>query len=291
MKHLLIILISILLLSSFLTSCKKKETLYKWQTSSGSEWKTIRGKNNNLQYKGEVKREYIIFGDYIFDGLGSLTHPDGRKYVGEWKDGRKNGQGTETETWSVDGDKYEGEFKDGKRHGQGTYTSSYVGKYEGEYKEGEFHGQGKRTYLNGEKYEGEWKNGKRWEGKQLNKNGKITEIYFLGRKGKYYEPSSVNNSPLPDWLFYFMTSSFLPPELYVEDLRPFLSILSYNLTNWVRKFDFKKKDNWNRHTWLDFTFFQWCFTILFLLPIIFILRIIFIEKFKVLKSNKDKEGS
>ena len=44
--------------------------------------------NDNLQYKGEVKREYIIFGDYIFDGLGSLTHPDGRKYVGKFKDGK-----------------------------------------------------------------------------------------------------------------------------------------------------------------------------------------------------------
>ena len=64
--------------------------------------------NDNLQYKGEVKREYIIFGDYIFDGLGSLTHPDGRKYVGEFKDGKKNGQGTYT--WS-DGDKEVGKWK------------------------------------------------------------------------------------------------------------------------------------------------------------------------------------
>jgi hypothetical protein len=49
-KHLLIIL-SILLLSSFVTSCdKKEETLYRWKTSSGWEWKTIGDKNNNGQY-------------------------------------------------------------------------------------------------------------------------------------------------------------------------------------------------------------------------------------------------
>ena len=86
MKHLLIIL-SILLLSSFLTSCEKKEeTLYQWETSSGWEWKKMGDINNNPKYKGEVKREYIIFGDYIIEGLGSMTFPNGFKYVGEYKD-------------------------------------------------------------------------------------------------------------------------------------------------------------------------------------------------------------
>ena len=41
----------------------------------------------------------------------------GDKYVGEWKDGNKHGQGTYT---YADGDKYVGELKDGKRHGRGT---------------------------------------------------------------------------------------------------------------------------------------------------------------------------
>ena len=40
-------------------------------------------KNNNIYYQGEVKREYILFGDYILEGLGSKTFPDGDKYVGE----------------------------------------------------------------------------------------------------------------------------------------------------------------------------------------------------------------
>jgi hypothetical protein len=111
MKNILFIL-SLLLLSSLLTSCEKKEKiLYGWKTSSGWEWKTMGDKNNNPQYKGEVKREYILFGDYILEGLGSLTSTDGEMYVGEWKDGEYNGQGTYT--WS-DGDKYVGEYKDGK---------------------------------------------------------------------------------------------------------------------------------------------------------------------------------
>jgi len=41
---------------------------------------------------------------------GTVTHSDGDKYVGEFKDGTSNGQGTYT---FANGDKYVGEFKDG----------------------------------------------------------------------------------------------------------------------------------------------------------------------------------
>jgi len=41
------------------------------------------------------------------------------KYIGEYKDGIPNGQGTLT---SPDGDKYVGEFKDGEYSGHGTMT-------------------------------------------------------------------------------------------------------------------------------------------------------------------------
>ena len=55
-------------------------------------------------------------------------------YVGEFKDGLKNGHGTFT---SLDGDKYEGEWVNGKRNGQGTLIlplgklgwSNYVGEF------------------------------------------------------------------------------------------------------------------------------------------------------------------
>ena len=47
------------------------------------------------------------------------TYAEGDKYVGEWKNGKKNGQGTKT---SAEGYKYVGEFKDGFCNGQGTMT-------------------------------------------------------------------------------------------------------------------------------------------------------------------------
>ena len=78
----------------------------------------------------------------------------GDKYVGEWKDEKQNGQGTYT--WA-NGDKYVGEYKGGKRHGQGTYTFPDGEKYVGEYKGGKRHGHGTYTYASGNKYIGEWK--------------------------------------------------------------------------------------------------------------------------------------
>ena len=200
-KHLLFI--SILIFSSFLTSCEKKEeTLYKWETSSGSEWKTMGDENDNLQYKGEVKREYIIFGDYIFDGLGSLTHPDGRKYVGKFKDGKFDGQGTFTLSNGVkyvgkwkddkrngqgtftysDGVKYVGEWKDDKRNGQGIFTYSDGGKYVGEFKDGKKHGQGTDTSPDGTKSVGEFKEGRKWNVTQTDKEGKVIGKWVNGVK-------------------------------------------------------------------------------------------------------------
>ena len=183
MKHLFIIL-SILLLSSFLISCdKKEETLYQWETSSGYEWKTIGDKKNNPQYKGEVKREYIIFGDYIREGVGSLTYSDGDKYEGKWKDGQKHGQGTFTLS---DGRKYVGEYKDGIPNGQGTHTfgkGDFEGdKYEGEYKDGKPNGQGTYTSSNGEKYEWEWKDEKPWNGTYYDKDGNIKGKFVNGKE-------------------------------------------------------------------------------------------------------------
>jgi len=139
-RHILIIL-SILLLSSFLTSCEEK------------------------------------------NGPGTETYEDGSSYVGVFKDGERNGQGTYTYgkgEW--EGDKYVGDWKDGKRTGQGTYTWSNGNKYIGEYKDGKPNGQGTLTYPDGTKYVGEWKNGKEWNITLYEKNGNIIGRFVDGVK-------------------------------------------------------------------------------------------------------------
>ena len=174
MKH--ILLISILIFSSFLVSCEKKSrVLYLWETPSGGVWKSIGDDDTQLKYNGEIKHgkpdgvgvmEHPVIGNYVGEfkdgkrnGQGTETFPLVSKFVGEWKDGEKHGQGTET--WS-DGRKYEGVFYYGKKHGQATYTLPNGQKSVEEWRLGRHHGQGTYTLPNGQKYEGGRKYGKYW---------------------------------------------------------------------------------------------------------------------------------
>ena len=111
--------------------------------------------NNGDKYVGEWKDDKKNGqGAYTF---GNQSQWAGDKYVGEWKDDEMNGQGTAT---FADGDKYVGEWKDGKNHGQGTYTHADGARYVGEYKDGKLHGQGTYTFADGEQWEGYYLNDK-----------------------------------------------------------------------------------------------------------------------------------
>src|SRR5450830_1498301 len=81
--------------------------------------------------------------------VGELTFPNGRNYIGEFKYGVLNGQGTST---LPSGEKYVGEWRDGKSHGQGTFTFSNGTKYVGEWRDGKRHGQGTLTSPDGLRY-------------------------------------------------------------------------------------------------------------------------------------------
>ena len=155
MRHIFIIIISILLFSYLLVSCQKEEdVLYRWDDGKkGFEWKTFGDADTQPKYKGEISNGKP-------NGTGTSTYPNGRKYVGDWKDGKLNGRGTLT---LPNGEKYVGDWKGNRRHGQGTLLSPDGKKYEGEWKDDKKHGQGTETYPNGSKYVGEFKNGKRWK--------------------------------------------------------------------------------------------------------------------------------
>ena len=72
------------------------------------------------------------------EGRGVETWADGRRYEGDFKNGKKDGEGTFE--WP-NGNKYVGSWKNGKQHGIGVWISSEEG------------GMTKR--------QGEWVNGKR----------------------------------------------------------------------------------------------------------------------------------
>ena len=117
-------------------------------------------------------RHYVgEFRDGLYHGHGTATLPDGETYVGNLRSGKRDGQGTATYT---DGRKFVGEWKDDKAHGTGTATYADGRKYVGEFKQGRRDGQGTLTYPDGRKYVGAWKNDRY--------NGQGTESYPNGAK-------------------------------------------------------------------------------------------------------------
>ena len=124
MKHVLIILISFLLLSSpVIGDNHKGETLYGWGECCDYKWMGFGDKETHPKYQGQVK-------DGKPNGLGVLIYPkSGSKYVGSWEDGKENGQGTYTLS---NGDKYVGSWKksevwNGKYYDKnGNFVRRYV---------------------------------------------------------------------------------------------------------------------------------------------------------------------
>jgi hypothetical protein len=191
MKHLLIILISIFLLSSTVIG-QETGVLYLYESSSGFVLKSFGDGKVQPKYKGEISNGKP-------NGFGVLTYPYGEKsVVGVWKNGKewytkltkkdgtligkfengewivswgvlymgyRNGKvGYYTEKWegvvskgNQDVAKYEGDIRNGKPNGQGTHTFPDGRKYVGESKNGQWDGQGTITYPDGRKYVGEFK--------------------------------------------------------------------------------------------------------------------------------------
>jgi hypothetical protein len=85
-----------------------------------------------------------------------MTYQDGRKYVGEFKNGKKDGQGKYA---YPDGDEYVGGWKDDKKHGQGT-----------------------DIFVDGSKGIGEFREGRPWNITHRDKNGNIIVKFVNGKE-------------------------------------------------------------------------------------------------------------
>ena len=84
------------------------------------------------------------------------NYPNGDVYVGEFRDGLRNGRGTYTH---ANGAVYVGEFRDGYLNGQGTLTFPDGDVYVGEFRDGQRNGQGAYTFADGRVDNGIWNNG------------------------------------------------------------------------------------------------------------------------------------
>ena len=166
---------------------------------------------------GEAKQRSELADGYIADALARRRRPgnrnrlpfsskgtytygnradhEGNKYVGEWKEGKRHGQGTEIINYYLTSDlmgymtgieEYVGNWENNERNGQGTstnYSKDGTGNtetYIGEWKEGERHGKGTKISRNRirpdvyakSEYVGEWQYGQ--------PHGKGTETWTNG---------------------------------------------------------------------------------------------------------------
>ena len=126
--------------------------------SKGSDRRISRIQHNVVK-RDEVicidgaKRIFLSCGYYgKIDTLNRLS------YIGEWKEGRREGHGKLT--WK-DRDVYVGEFKANTREGRGTYTWANGASYEGQWRAGNRYGNGKCKYPDGSCYEGQYLDGLR----------------------------------------------------------------------------------------------------------------------------------
>ena len=142
------------------------------------------------KYVGEFK-------DNKRNGQGTYTFADGTKFSGEYKDDMLNGKGTAT---FAGGNKFIGEFKDGIYNGQGTFTFANGDKYVGEFKVAKRNGQGSLTFADGTRYIGEWKdNNYNGQGSVFASNGSVIS-QGIWADGKLVSSAPVQQATAPSVL-------------------------------------------------------------------------------------------
>ncbi|HFA50652.1 MAG TPA: peptidase C14 caspase catalytic subunit p20 [Bacteroidetes bacterium] len=107
-----------------------------------------------------------------FNGYGKYQYANGNRYVGDFAEGRPNGNGI---LYCSNGNKYLGHWEDSYRQGRGKFLFREGHVYVGQFRRNMFHGEGTMSYANGDRYEG------RWEGNLPNGQGK----YFFKKGGRY----------------------------------------------------------------------------------------------------------
>jgi hypothetical protein len=128
-------------------------------------------------YEGNFEDSF----DNILHGMGSYISQYGGRYVGEFKNNKREGRGI---YYYTDGSRYEGEWKNNMKEGKGSIYRFEKEIGGGDWKNGQLNGVGKFVYVNNSIYEGEWVNG--------HKEGKGIFIHFDGRR---YEGEFKNDVP------------------------------------------------------------------------------------------------
>lgn len=151
-------------------------------------------------------------GSYWHNCIGTSQLSDGDRFVGEFRNGKRNGQGTYT--WG-NGNRYVGDFVDDKIQGQGTFTFKDGAKYVGPFVNEKRNGRGTYSWADGNVYVGEFandkiegfgtysfKNGNKYVGQFRNelRNGRGT---FTWKDGNVYVGEFVDDKMNGQGVFTF----------------------------------------------------------------------------------------
>ena len=111
---------------------------------------------------------------------GIMSYKDGPKYIGGWKDDKRDDDGNALLIFQDKNPVYQGNFKNDKFHGEGAIQWSNNTWYKGQWKNGKKEGHGVMVYQNKMKYEGEFKNDERNGKGELIWNGSSTYKKYVG---------------------------------------------------------------------------------------------------------------
>lgn len=123
-------------------------------SSSGNASGTVPKRYECITYpNGSTYQGHVV--DSKRHGHGTLTLYDGTRYVAEWRNDMRNGEGTEL---CPDGTCFTGHYVDGVRCGHGVMTWPEGSKYSGQFKHGRANGEGHLLRTDASVYRGQFVN-------------------------------------------------------------------------------------------------------------------------------------
>jgi len=164
------------------------------------------------------------------NGNGVYIYPDGTRYEGDFKDGKRHGFGDGTLIMGG-GYRYEGYWENDKPHGRGLQTRDNGEIYNGEFQRGKRHGRGEYKWPSGNRHIGEWQNGKKhgrgvhifadgglfmreWKENKIVRSGKRTN-YETGQMVEAFFRRETGINPNNPNEFHSMMEAFLKRGGYV----------------------------------------------------------------------------
>eukprot|EP00929_Paragymnodinium_shiwhaense_P044907 TRINITY_DN23013_c0_g1_i1.p1 TRINITY_DN23013_c0_g1~~TRINITY_DN23013_c0_g1_i1.p1 ORF type:complete len:412 (-),score=75.33 TRINITY_DN23013_c0_g1_i1:149-1384(-) len=130
----------------------------RWPDGSSYEGQFLHSSKHGEGVVKSTAGEIIFQGTFKHDTMseGTYYYPDGRKYVGRWRDGHMDGNGMLC--WP-DGAVYRGNFRQGVRTGEGQLSWPDGRSYSGQWMNGKQEGTGTYIDAKGNKTVGKWKAG------------------------------------------------------------------------------------------------------------------------------------